>query len=70
LIKIIRAGLNPVDWKRATFAAREDFAFPGYIGVDGFGIVVAKGSKVSEEYVPDKTYVVWHGPLVRQKVHS
>jgi NADPH:quinone reductase-like Zn-dependent oxidoreductase len=51
LIKIIRAGLNPVDWKRATFAAREDFAFPGYIGVDGFGIVVAKGSKVSEEYV-------------------
>jgi NADPH2:quinone reductase len=45
LIKVVCAGVNPVDWKRASFPAGE-FAYPCIIGVDCAGTIVEMGANV------------------------
>lgn len=64
LVKIITAGVNPVDWKRCLYDIPL-FPIPGLVGVDCFGVVVAKGDQVGAEFEVNKTYVYYHGPLSR-----
>jgi NADPH:quinone reductase-like Zn-dependent oxidoreductase len=42
-VKVLSAGLNPVDWKRCEYEIPNIYHFPGYVGLDGFGIVLAVG---------------------------
>ena len=61
LIRIIAAGLNPVDWKRCETI----FMAPGLVGLDCVGIVEARGPEVSEAFIVGKTLVASHGSLIR-----
>jgi len=61
LIKVIAAGLNPVDYKRATWPNSK---YPFTLGLDICGVIEKKGSQVDQEkFIEGKTIVLIHGSL-------
>ncbi|MFV0476006.1 MAG: zinc-binding dehydrogenase [Pikeienuella sp.] len=64
-VKMMAAGLNPVDWKLCCGAAPW-WSEPHVVGLDGAGVVERLGPDVRGWAVGDR--VVWHGNLNRQGV--
>lgn len=58
LIQVVSAGINPVDWKirAGAMAQRMPKAFPITLGQDAAGVVVAKGSAVTNLKVGDDVF--------------
>jgi len=56
LIKVMAAGVNPVDWKIRQGYMKGTFSLPLILGWDVAGIVEAKGTKVSNLEVGDEVY--------------
>ncbi len=58
LIRVIAAGVNPIDWKRLE---RSDRAFPFVLGQDFAGVVSAAGGGVRKYNEGERVFGVTHG---------
>lgn len=68
LIKVVAAGLNPIDYKRALGIFKDtDSPFPTAPGFDVAGVVVRVGSEVRKFKVGDEVYGDIHEYAVRPK---
>ena len=64
LIKVLAVGLNPVDYKRASWPTAK---YPFTLGLDTCGVVSKTGAKVDTgKFVEGKTIVLLHGSLANE----
>ncbi|CAI2163779.1 11685_t:CDS:2 [Funneliformis geosporum] len=66
IVKVIATGVNPVDYKvrKGLYPLSNIFGVPKILGNDFSGIVVAKGSKVSEFNIGDEVFGKVQNPFI------
>ena len=60
LIKVLAAGLNPVDYKKLTWLSTK---FPSQTGLDGSGLIEETGPEVDKTVYKKGALVVFHTPF-------